>query len=72
MCHVILPQFIDDKWILINKIKNRKDNCLFHICMLKLNEGHMNAIHVEMINQQDLIIWCFHYYELQFIGYLDI
>jgi hypothetical protein len=40
--------------------------------MLKLDEGHMNAIHVEMINQQDLIIWCFDYYELQFIGYLDI
>jgi len=34
---------------------NKKDICLFHICMLKLNEGHMNVIHVQMMNQQDLI-----------------
>jgi hypothetical protein len=39
----------------INKIYNKKDNCLFHICMLKLNEGHMNVIHVQMMNQQDLM-----------------
>jgi hypothetical protein len=39
----------------INKIYNQKDNCLFHICMLKLDESHMNAIHVQMMNQQDLI-----------------
>jgi hypothetical protein len=36
----------------INKIWNQKDNCLFHNCMLKLNESHMNAIHVQMMNQQ--------------------
>ncbi len=30
--------------------------------MLKLDEGDMNAIHVQMMNQQDLIK-CFHYYE---------
>jgi hypothetical protein len=23
--------------------------------MLKLDEGHMNAIHVQMVNEQDLI-----------------
>jgi len=34
--------------------------------MLKLNEDHMNIIHVKMINQQDLIIFFFHYYEFQF------
>jgi hypothetical protein len=28
----------------INKIWNEKDNCLLHIYMLKLMEGHMNAI----------------------------
>jgi hypothetical protein len=39
----------------INKIYNQKDNFIFHICMLKLNEGHMNAIHVQMMNQQDLM-----------------
>jgi hypothetical protein len=39
----------------INYIYNQKDNFLFHIYMLKLNEGHMNAIHVQMMNQQDLI-----------------
>jgi hypothetical protein len=39
----------------INKMYNRKDICLFHICMLQLNEGHMNVIHVQMMNQQDLI-----------------
>jgi hypothetical protein len=44
----------DDKW-LSNKMYNKKDICLFHICMLKLNEGHMNVIHVQMMNQQDLI-----------------
>jgi hypothetical protein len=46
----------NDKW-LSNKldIYNQKDNCVFHICMLKLNEGHMNAIHVQMMNQQNLI-----------------
>jgi hypothetical protein len=31
------------------------DICLFHICMLKLNEGHINAIHVQMTKQQNLI-----------------
>jgi len=39
----------------INMIYNKKDNCLFHIYMLKLDEGHMNAIHVQMMNQQDLM-----------------
>ncbi len=39
----------------INMIYNQKDNCLFHIYMLKLDEGHMNAIHVQMMNQQDLM-----------------
>jgi hypothetical protein len=28
---------------------------MFHICMLKLNEGHMNVIHVQMMNQLDLM-----------------
>jgi hypothetical protein len=31
----------------ITKIWNKKYNCLFHIYMLKLNEDHMNAIHVQ-------------------------
>jgi hypothetical protein len=26
----------------INKIKNKKDNCLFHIYMLKLNKDYRN------------------------------
>jgi hypothetical protein len=39
----------------INKIHNQKDKCIFHICMLKPNENHMNVIHVQMMNQQDLI-----------------
>jgi len=39
----------------INNIKNKKDNYIFHIYKLKLDEGHMNAIHVQMMNQQDLI-----------------
>ncbi len=39
----------------INKIKNKKDKCLFHIFMLKLNEGHMNVICIQMLNQQDLM-----------------
>jgi hypothetical protein len=39
----------------INKIHNKKDNCLFHISMLKLNEGHINAIYVQMMNQQNLM-----------------
>jgi hypothetical protein len=38
----------------INKIKNKK-NYIFHIYKLKLDEGHMNVIHVQMMNQQDLI-----------------
>jgi len=37
--------------------------------MLKLDEGHMNEIHVPMVNQQDLIK-CFYSYKLQFNGYL--
>jgi hypothetical protein len=39
----------------INNIKNKKDNYIFHIYKLKLDEGHMNAIHVQMMNQQDLM-----------------
>ncbi len=39
----------------INKIKNKKYNYIFHIYKLKLDEGHMNVIHVQMMNQQDLI-----------------
>ncbi len=39
----------------INKIYNQKHNCIIHICMLKLDEGHMNATHVQIMNQQDLI-----------------
>jgi hypothetical protein len=39
----------------INKIYNQKNNCLFHIYMSKLDEGYMNAIHLQMMNQQDLI-----------------
>ncbi len=39
----------------INNIYNQKDNCLFHICTFKPNENHMNVIHVQMMNQQDLI-----------------
>jgi hypothetical protein len=35
----------------INKIHNQKNNCLFYICMLKLDENHINAIHVQMMNQ---------------------
>jgi hypothetical protein len=37
--------------------------------MLKLDECHMNVIHVQRINQQDLI-FKIHYYEFQFNGYL--
>jgi hypothetical protein len=48
-----------------------KKNCIFRICMLKLDEGHMNVIHVQMMNYQDLIR-CFHYYELHFNGYIYI
>ncbi len=40
----------------INKYRNQKDNLLFHISMLKLNEGHMNAIHVQMMNK-GVSIW---------------
>jgi hypothetical protein len=56
------------KWAMLFCLNSRNDNwlfnklhrifflnCLFHICMLKLDEGHMNAIHVQMMNQQDLI-----------------
>jgi len=32
---------------LINNILNQKVNYLFHTCMLKLNESHMNVIHVQ-------------------------
>jgi hypothetical protein len=39
----------------INKIYNQKYNFLFHIFMLKFNQGHMNVIHVQMMIQQDLI-----------------
>jgi hypothetical protein len=39
----------------INKKHNQTKNYVFHICMLKLNGGHMNAIHVQMMNQQYLI-----------------
>jgi hypothetical protein len=45
----------DEKWLSNKKISNKKDSCLFHICMLKPNEDHMNAIHVQMMNQQDFI-----------------
>jgi hypothetical protein len=31
---------------LIYKLKIKKDNCLFHIYMLKLNKYHMSTIHV--------------------------
>ncbi len=39
----------------INNILNKKDNCLFHICMLKPKKDHMNPLHVQMMDQQDLI-----------------
>jgi hypothetical protein len=35
----------------INNIQNKKDNCLFHICMLKPNKDHMNPRHVQMMDQ---------------------
>jgi hypothetical protein len=34
----------------INKIYYKKGSCLFHICMVKPNEDHMNVIHVQMTN----------------------
>jgi hypothetical protein len=39
----------------IDKIYDKKDSYLFHICMLKRNKDHMNVIHVHMMNQQNLI-----------------
>jgi hypothetical protein len=38
----------------INKLWNQIENCLLHMYMLKLYESHMNAIHAQMMNQQDL------------------
>jgi hypothetical protein len=35
----------------MNKIQNQKDNYLFDICKLKLYEGHINAIHVQIMNR---------------------
>jgi hypothetical protein len=44
-----IQEMINDYSININKYKY---NSLFHICMLKLDECHMNVIHVQRINQQ--------------------
>jgi hypothetical protein len=39
----------------INKIWSQKENCLLHMYMLKLIKSHMSAIHVQMMDQQDLM-----------------
>ncbi len=50
LCYFVsIQEMIND--YSINNIYNKKDNCLFHISMLKLDEGHMNVIHVQMMNQ---------------------
>ncbi len=35
---------------LVVHLKKFGHSCLYHICMLKPNEDHMNAIHVQMTN----------------------
>ncbi len=42
---------------LINKIQNKKESCLFHICMLKQRKIIKMHLHIQMMNQQDLIIF---------------
>jgi len=39
----------------ISKIENRKDNCQPYIYMLKLHEGHINGLNVQMMNGQNLM-----------------
>jgi hypothetical protein len=53
-CYIALIQELINDYP-IKEIKNEKDNFVFHICMLKLNESRLNVIHVQMMNQQDLM-----------------